>query len=406
MPSFRKRSRSTTPSTNEPAEGSDDNHRSHPRGVESTMMTTSLTFLAHCQLHEVLFDFLGMEDILGYRALHSTCGAVVLHYARTAFQDVFGQDFWACATLNPTVGGSRTIDAALSTLLVHLNEDFGHILASSALGARSLNRRLFHREWYPTVVLTSLCSSRTVDWVRTVLHVDLSDSCDLAAEFLQLFSFTDSPLLSLNVENGNCTDELLKRVAMNCGQLQSLNVRNSGGRITDESIKLVAMNCRQLRSLKVGANHSITDKSIRIIANCLRLESLDVSANVMVSDYSMKLVATNCHHLRSLDVRATSTITDELMKMVAVNCLQLESLKVGASSDITDASMKVIAANCRQLHSLSVLVTGETITDDSIIPLMTGNRPHRLQALELCYNEDHRPLYQNCGGELSRIAFA
>ena len=76
--------------------------------VPSAIMSP-LQFLAHSQLHEVLFSFLPVEDVLHYRCIHSACDALVVHYARDQLLDVVGQDVSMSAKSDP-VGTGTTYD--------------------------------------------------------------------------------------------------------------------------------------------------------------------------------------------------------------------------------------------------------------------------------------------------------
>ena len=70
----------------------------------------------------------------------------------------------------------------------------------------------------------------------------------------------------------------MKLVAINCTQLEVLDVGFPQGRITDETLKLIATNCLQLRSLDVSATKGEVTESIKLAGrNCIYLESLDLS---------------------------------------------------------------------------------------------------------------------------------
>ena len=65
---------------------------------------------------------------------------------------------------------------------------------------------------------------------------------------------------------GKVTDESLKLVALNCSELQSLDVSHTGGMVTDESIKLIVINCRDLQSVTFNNTEGkITDASLSLL---------------------------------------------------------------------------------------------------------------------------------------------
>ena len=108
---------------------------------------TQLSFLAHGQLHEVLFDFLQTKDILDFRCIHSKCDAQVVLYAKTQLQDVVGQevDHLPLYHENGTVAFylKRTMDSVLMMLLLRCGEDIALVLTQSTGAVRFIGRRLF-----------------------------------------------------------------------------------------------------------------------------------------------------------------------------------------------------------------------------------------------------------------------
>ena len=76
---------------------------------------SELQFLAHSQLHEVLFAYLATADILRYRCVHSECDAVVIHFVETQLQDVLGQDYPGALSI-----GHKDADVVPRILDAHL----------------------------------------------------------------------------------------------------------------------------------------------------------------------------------------------------------------------------------------------------------------------------------------------
>ena len=390
-------------------------------------MSVALNFLAHSQLHEVLFCFLSVEDVLKYRYLHSDCDTVVVLHAQSHVHDVFGQELPPDSTENgwsesTTEHEFRTLEPRLLKLLVALGNDIGDVLASSPSGARSLSAKLIrgtHRDIQK--VFLTLCGAIKEEWVRTLVHVDLisvkGEVCAILVPWVAHYAsdlrvlavdengaslvaknavsirslkcwhargmISDGPikavvalncqsLLTLDVSytDGRVTDESIKLVADICPHLRSLDVSSTAGFITDYSMKLIANNCRELRSLRMNATcGSITDDTIKLIAaNCRHLETLHLANNTEVSDASLVLIGANCHGLVSFDVSdSRGAITDKTISLIASNCPNLRLIKVGCTDGkITDASMKLLVSNCPQLRLLDVNSTCGSITDETL----------------------------------------
>ena len=376
---------------------------------------SSLDFLAHSQLHEVLFEFLHEEDLLQYRAIHSACDAVVLHYAKTQLQDVLGQDLSAmdlvdvdvvrntsamevlpCDVVNADyLNGIRRMPAILVNLLVCCGYSIREIVSSSPAGVRSISGRLFYRNprsGSPNCILRaveSIFNGICFDWLRTLVCVDIGGTRkNTTDKLLSVVARPDSRLTALFCKGPPClygrpriTDAGIKLVAKNCRMLRSLNVSRVAGAISDSSIRLVATKCLLLQSLDVSSTYGITDESLVLVAmNCVHLHSLNVS-ETRITDHSICLIALNCQQLRSLNVSATGgSITDVSIRLVAENCRRLLSLDVSKTQGITDDSLHLVAMNCLQLERLNV--SGTSITDQSIKPIVLNCC--RLQWLDVC----------------------
>ena len=343
---------------------------------------SGVKFLAHSQLHEVLFHFLEGEDVLQYRAIHSMCDAVVQNYARTHLQDVLGQDLTPKDNCCP-----RSIHAGLLFLLLQNGEDIKQILTASPVGIRSISPQLVHekRDSLFSKAVDIIIAATTPDLARNLICLDFGmTSKDVAEALIALVATPGNALVSLKASNkyGNISNDVIQLLANNCPQLQYLGI--SWTHIRDDSMKLFAMNCTQLIALD-ASNSLITDATIMAIAeNCRQLQSLNVSkTRGRITDDSIKLVATSCLALRSLNVSATQgAISDVSIQAVAMNCRHLRSLNVGYTlAKVTDASIKLIAVNCPELRSLGLDFTYGRITDESI-KLVAANCP-QLQMLEV-----------------------
>ena len=395
-------------------------------------LMSSLQFLTHEQLHEVLFDFLPLTDLLNYRCIHSACHDMLSVYSKAQVQDVIGQDLSASleAEYREVEIQPRTVDACLVQLLLGCGEGICQVLLASPGGVRSLSTSILRgTSKAKASAISTLCSSFTGELVQDLVHVDLSAVAETSstAAFLKLVGEHASHLRSLNVGGprsanddaiavaaSNCpelqvldisynstSDHCFGLVATGCRQLRCINVFGTNA-ITDKSICLIAANCPSLRSLNVGATFgNITDASIKLVAGqCVELEQL-VVRHSPIADASISLVAMNCRKLRSLDVSNTRGVTDESLKRIATNCRELTHLDVSHTNGITDASISLIAANCPRLCKLMVNETLDGITDASIA--LIGKNCHKLRSIDVsgwmreCITDDSiKVIARNC----------
>ena len=197
----------------------------------------SLSFLAHTQLHEVLFDFLTVEDVLSYRTIHTACDDVMVHYAKAKLQDVIGQDI--CPSLPFDANDSsekeeiinRTIDARFVNLLAIRGDDIGYLFLESGCGVRSLSAKLIRRTTRLMLVaaLKQIFGAISEDSAQGLLHVDVFTHLDAVPDgFVPMIATHSTQLRSLNIASHNTIkDDTMRLVATNCRQLESLNISYS-----------------------------------------------------------------------------------------------------------------------------------------------------------------------------------
>ena len=264
-------------------------------------------FLAHHQLHEVLFSFLPTAHILELRSVHSVFADLVPQYAGSQLQDVMGQPPEA---LPPVDLGyclydatHRTMDSALVRLLISCDKDLDNVLSQGPCSPLSLGEPLFTGD--SSKALNILCKSVTPNLVQTLQLIDLS--------------FT----------TGTVTDDTVADLLRHATSLRILVLRATS--LTDASISIVASNCPLLEVLHIHGSDAITDASIQQVAlSCPQLESLSVSGTGKITDESIKLIATNCAHLHSLGVGyARGLISDESIELIAEKCTKLRVLHCG-----------------------------------------------------------------------------
>ena len=339
-----------------------------------------LEFLGHCQLHEVLFDFLPAEDVLCYRCLHSACYRVVGGYTRARLQDVFGQQLapnyhnsLKVEVIDSPRGRTlQTIHAVLVRMLMVSGEDPGVILRAATGGVQTIATDLIAgrvNQRFVQLLLTSIAieSLQTVEYLG-LNHISLTDGW-LAAQPKRF-----PKLKHLNLRYARpITDDWIKAFAQSCPELESVNLGETEG-ITDASIELLASCCRQLKALDLSWSCSYpaytwhaADRSMKALAtHCLQLTVLHIQ-RTRVTDNSMKVLVTRCVQLQDLNIGECERISDKAITLLALNCRQLRLLDVhGTRGHITDASISIIATNCAELRSLIVCHTQGQISDKSI----------------------------------------
>ena len=296
---------------------------------QNAQMPTGIDFLAHKQLHEVLFDFLPEEEVLNYRRVHSACDTVVECWAQARIQDTLGQELPSTEWQEPQTA-PRTVDVCFLNLMKIRGRDLKDVIASLPGGVRSLSPKLLRGESKSvSKSFKSICAAMTAESVLNLQHVDVSNTADDAiAALLRSVAASAKELQYLSASGTPfTTDEIVKLVATNCTKLESLDVSWIDGRIEEDSVMLLATNCAQLKSLNIGATGSeFTDNSIEHVAtNCPQLESLDVSfTGGFITDASMKLLVAKCRQLRSLNINSTGTnVTDDTIKVLATSCPEL-----------------------------------------------------------------------------------
>ena len=307
-----------------------------------------LDFVAHNQLHEVLFGYLKGDEILNYRAVHSACDAVVLCFARTQLQDVIGRKM-ASTTLdeapmtnvtNNIVSTVRTMDAVLVPLLVCCDEDIAEIITTAMGPPRSISHRLFHSDSdaLKSKAVAAVCCSMAADWssVNRLRHFDVSWAFGKPSGNIWYSQYppesvfrpraprvmNDNAIMSflpdcqgirsLDVSNtyGFITDASMKRVLESCTRLTSLNVSNTSGRISDDGMIFLMVGRQRLHSLNVsGTCGSISDASLMLI-DFSKLTHLDIGeTDGAITDDGLKFVVLQTSNLKSLTV--DRWITDE-----------------------------------------------------------------------------------------------
>ena len=311
MPSVRTATDKNRIASNKSAREADDDistGNSDERRTKDAGLSSSMDFLAHQQLHEVLFSYLEPEDVLRYRTIHSECNKVVLHYARTQLRDVVGQD------LSESTPGAedfevihRRIASSFVKLLTTCGEDIGQLLASAPGGVRTLGEALIsiRSPSSPARALNSLLGSLTEELLKELLHIDLCYVGKLSSErILPMLAQHASKLRSLSLNYAS--EEMMKLVAANCPVLESFTIWFPMLKITDDALTALAQqgHLRLLALLRTGED--ITDKSMAVVAtNCLELRALRLYCAPRITDASISLVGTYCLRLRSLTLHGT-----------------------------------------------------------------------------------------------------
>ena len=152
-------------------------------------------FLAHKQLHEVLFSFLATEDIFSCRAVHSECDNVVVHYAQTQLQHVLGQDL----TIETPCS---SVDHRLIVLLKTRGDSIKEILLDSAGVVRSFSAQVFRGENIGRAIRAlSEVMVEDVALLRGLRYVDFTGlSGSVSDDFVDLVATHSHELRFLNLK--------------------------------------------------------------------------------------------------------------------------------------------------------------------------------------------------------------
>ena len=271
---------------------------------------SSLQFLAHNQLHEVLFPFLRDDDLAHYRSIHKVCDQVMLIYAVGQIKDVVGQELGTIVHNSETdyslskeeSDSPRYLRAFLVKLLIARKYGIRSVLATCRGGVRTMSVKLLNGS--PTAVhvaFHALCeAAATSTLVRSLRHVNVSGASGPGvAGFLQSVAQFSVQLESLDISGAASivSSKLVKQAATNCPRLKSLNVQGTGGRVTDDAMLAVAANCAELQHLNVrSSGGTITDKSmVPLLSNCSQLASVDVrDTEEKITPECLKLAPPHC----------------------------------------------------------------------------------------------------------------
>ena len=244
---------------------------------------SSLRFLAHNQLHEVIFGFMQIKDVLTYRQIHSKCDEIVACHAETQIQDAVGQDLSIAAILGDSEARPiRFLDARLLKVLVLRGHDIVNVLSKSPGGVRSVSAKLIQgtsQQMITNALGALIRAATTVESARSLRHVDVSEVGDshVSTAFVEMVVAYSTELRYLDSSGFRSktfrSDSVLARLATNCRLLQHLNIGGRDGEVTDEGMSLIAVNCRDLRYLNIRDTSDISDKSMKVVAtNCLKLQ--------------------------------------------------------------------------------------------------------------------------------------
>ena len=229
-----------------------------------------LGFLCHNHLHKIHFHFLEIDDIVRLRAIHSSCDALVLQYARRELQEVHAQDFSSLLGFGRDLcdGVTNTVHVSLVSLLTNCGGNTAEVIRLFWQTGPYNFRQAIPWKRYSNCQSDrcSVCAVMTESTLGSLQCLDLAMAPKQCARLVPLVAKPGSPLLLLPVDVWSVTegisDDLMKPIALNCLQLQSLNVGYTKGMITDAFLKLIGTNSVNLRSLDVSNTYGqITDES-------------------------------------------------------------------------------------------------------------------------------------------------
>lgn len=149
--------------------------------------------------------------------------------------------------------------------------------------------------------------------------LDLSKSFKLSDRSLHALAHGCPNLTKLNISGCSAfSDEALIYLTNFCHNFKSLNLCGCVRAASDNALQGIALNCHQLQYLNLGWCDKVSDKGVKSLAKgCPDLRSLDLCGCVQITDESVIALATNCPHLRSLGLYYCQNITDRAMYSLA-----------------------------------------------------------------------------------------
>ncbi|KMZ64378.1 F-box protein SKP2A [Zostera marina] len=199
----------------------------------------------------------------------------------------------------------------------------------------------------------------------------------------------------------NHMNDLLITISQSFIHLKVLSLRQTKPQLEDTGVEAVALNCHDLQELDISKSINLTDRSLLALAHgCPKLSKLVVSGCTTFTDSSLAYLTGVCTGMRHLNLCGCGrAVTDRALRAIARNCPELQVLNIGWCEEVSDQGVTSLAIGCPDLRSLD-LCACVLITDESVVALANGCR--RLKSLDLyyCRNITDRAMYclANSGG--------
>ncbi|KAG0488081.1 hypothetical protein HPP92_006892 [Vanilla planifolia] len=187
------------------------------------------------------------------------------------------------------------------------------------------------------------------DYCHDLCDLDLSKSQKLSDSSLYALAHGCPQLTKLNISG--CTafsDCALSYLTSFCKKLKYLNLCGCVRAASDRALQAIAVNCRQLQSLNLGWCEDITDEGVICLAlGCPDLRAIDLCGCLLITDESVVALANGCPHLRSLGLYYCQNITDRAMYSLA-NSKRCSWAPVGGTKD-EEGLMNLNISQCTAL---------------------------------------------------------
>ncbi|KAK9072194.1 hypothetical protein SSX86_008626 [Deinandra increscens subsp. villosa] len=151
--------------------------------------------------------------------------------------------------------------------------------------------------------------------------IDLSKSFKLSDRSLYALAHGCQNIIKLNISGcSSFSDSALAYLSSRCRKLKILNLCGCVKAASDNALKAIGYNCGQLQSLNLGWCEEVGDDGVTSLAyGCRDLRALDLCGCVLITDESVIALANNCLHLRSLGLYYCQNITDQAIYALAHN---------------------------------------------------------------------------------------
>ncbi|ONK56710.1 uncharacterized protein A4U43_C10F11930 [Asparagus officinalis] len=159
------------------------------------------------------------------------------------------------------------------------------------------------------------------NYCHDLRDLDLSKSLRLSDRSLYALAHGCPRLVKLNISGCSAfSDSGLAYLTGFCRNLKYLNLCGCVRAASDRALQAIALNCGQMQTLNLGWCEAVSDKGVVSLAlGCPDLRAVDLCGCILITDESVIALANGCPDLRSLSLYYCHNITDRAMYSLAAN---------------------------------------------------------------------------------------